>query len=85
MPGKFLGKGKMTDPVTAVIATGLIGIGMAIIAKLRCFWLTQENEETGHQTSTVGCGFMETQLFPSSSRVEQVNPERDGSVLIFRR
>ena len=75
----------MTDPVTAVIATGLIGIGMAIIAKLRCFWLTSENEETGHQTTTVGCGFMETQLFPSSSRVEQVNPERDGSVLIFRR
>ena len=75
----------MTDPVTAVIATGLVGIGMAIIAKLRCFWLTQENEETGHQTTTVGCGFMETQLFPSSSRVEQVNPERDGSVLIFRR
>ena len=75
----------MTDPVTAVIATGLIGMGMAIIAKLRCFWLTQENEETGYQTTTVGCGFMETQLFPNSSRVEQVNPERDGSVLIFRR
>jgi len=75
----------MTDPVTAVIATGVIGICMAVIAKLRCFWLTQENEETGYQTTTVGCGFTETQIFPSSSRVEQVNPERDGSVLIFRR
>ena len=75
----------MGDPsIVAVAITGVIGIAMAIIAKLRCFFVSTENEETGTVVHQTGCGFTEASIYPSSSRVEQISPE-DGGVLIFRR
>jgi hypothetical protein len=67
-----------------VIVSAIVGILTLALSRLRCFCVSQD-DENGYVSHTQGFGFTDTSIFPSSSRIEQVNPERDGNVLIFRK
>ena len=65
-----------------VLVSALVGVALAIIAKIRCRHVVMLHPDGG-ETVINACGFSENAIVPESM-VEEIHP-RPGSVLVLKK